>query len=57
MDPVTIFGLDPDSFKDVLKELAIHYEDYIKVSFQAGLDGVRLFEKIKSPDVLELARA
>lgn len=57
MDPVTIFGLDPDSFKDVLKELAIHYEDYIKVSFQSGLDGVRLFEKIKSPDVLELARA
>jgi phosphoadenosine phosphosulfate reductase len=56
VDPVTIFGLSPDGFQDILKELAIHFENHIKVSFMAGLDSVRLMENISSVDVLDLAK-
>ncbi len=55
MDPIVIFGIAAEGFKEILKEIAVHYGDYIKVSFQAGLDNVALIESIKSIDVLDLA--
>lgn len=54
MDPIAIFGIQPEIFKDILRELAIHFEDYIKVSFQAGLDSVKLYDNIKSLDVFSI---
>lgn len=54
MDPVSIFGLNPDDFKDILQELALHYDKYIRVSFVADLDNVRLSPEISSVDILDL---
>jgi phosphoadenosine phosphosulfate reductase len=55
IDPVSIFGLDPSTFKDLLKELALHYEKYIRVTFVVDLDTVKLFPDISSLDILDLA--
>lgn len=55
MDPVSIFALNPGGFKSILQELALHYDKFIRVSFVADLDNVRLFPEISSLDVLDLA--
>lgn len=54
VDPVSIYGLNPDTFKDVLQALALNYEKYIRVTFVMDLDTVKLFPEISSLDVLDL---
>ena len=54
MDPVTIFGLDEDSFKEMLREIANNYPDFLKVSFVADLDNVILSSEKTSLDVVDL---
>lgn len=54
MDPVSIFGLNPVTFKDILQELALHYDKYIRVSFVADLDNVKLFPEISSLDIIDI---
>ncbi len=56
VDPVSIYGIDPSAFKGILQELALHYEKYIRVTFVADLDTVKLFPEIGSLDVLDLAQ-
>lgn len=55
MDPTVIFGLEPDAFKDILQELALHYEKYLRVTFVSDLDNVRLFPEITSLDIIDMA--
>ena len=54
MDPVAIFGLNPAAFKDILQELALHYDKYIRVSFVADLDNVKLFPEVSSLDIIDI---
>ncbi|MDY6308164.1 MAG: phosphoadenosine phosphosulfate reductase family protein [Oribacterium sp.] len=56
VDPVSIFGINPDRFKDILQDIALQYEKYIRTSFQADLDNVRLVPEIHSSDILDLAK-
>lgn len=56
VDPVSIYGLNPNTFKGMLQEVALHYEKYIRVTFVADLDTVKLFPEISSLDVLDLAK-
>jgi len=56
VDPVSIYGLNPDTFKSVLQALALNYEKYIRVTFVVDLDTVKLFPEISSLDVLDLAK-
>lgn len=55
IDPVSIYGLDPSTFKELLKELALHYEKYIRVTFVVDLDTVKLIPAISSLDILNLS--
>lgn len=55
MDPVTIFALDEDEFKDMLRLLANEYPDFIKVAFVADLDNISLNKEKTSLDVIDLA--
>ena len=54
VDPVAIFGINPDKFKDILQDIALAYPDYIRTTFVADLDNVKLFQNYKSIDVLDL---
>lgn len=54
MDPVTIFGLDEISFKEMLREIANIYPNFLKVSFVADLDNVILSSEKTSLDVVDL---
>lgn len=54
VDPVAIFGIDPVQFKDILQDIALHYEKFIRVAFVADLDNITLFPEIKSLNVLDL---
>lgn len=54
VDPVSIFGINPDKFKDILQDIAIAYPEYIRVTFVADLDNVKLFSTFKSIDILDL---
>ena len=54
MDPVTIFALDDASFKDMLRQLANEYPDFIKIAFVADLDNVTLNREKSSLDVVDL---
>ena len=54
MDPVTIFGLEEDAFKEMLREIAGNYPDFLKVSFVADLDNVILSSEKTSLDVVDL---
>ena len=55
MDPVTIFALDDDEFKGMLRQLANEYPDYIKIAFVADLDNITLNKEKTSLDVVNLA--
>lgn len=55
MDPVTIFALNDDDFKDMLRQLANEYPDYIKIAFVADLDNITLNKEKTSLDVANLA--
>jgi len=54
VDPIAIFGINSDKFKDILQDVAIAYPDYIRTTFVADLDNVKLFSNYKSVDVLDL---
>ena len=54
MDPVTVFALDEVAFKDMLRQLANDYPDYIKIAFVADLDNVTLNSEKTSLDVVDL---
>ena len=55
MDPVTIFALDEDAFKDMLIQLSNEYPDFIKIAFVADLDNITLNSNKTSLDVVDLA--
>ncbi len=54
VDPVAIFGINPEKFKDILQDIALQYPDYIRTTFVADLDNVKLFPQFKSIDILDL---
>ncbi len=54
VDPVSIFGINPDRFKDILQDIALQFDKYIRTTFVADLDNVQLFPKFKSIDILDL---
>ena len=54
MDPVTIFALEEDAFKDMLRQLANDYPDFIKIAFVADLDNITLNSEKTSLDVVNL---
>lgn len=54
VDPVVIFGINPDKFKDILQDVALAYPDYLRTTFVADLDNYKLFENVKSVDVFNL---
>ena len=54
IDPVAIFGINPDRFKDILQDIALQFDHYIRTTFVADLDNVQLFQEHSSLDVLDL---
>ena len=54
MDPVTVYALDEDAFKDMLRQLANEYPDFIKIAFVADLDNITLNSKKTSLDVVNI---
>ncbi len=54
IDPVSIFGINPDRFKDILQDIALQFDKYIRTTFVADLDNVQLFPEYKSLDILDL---
>ena len=54
VDPVSIFGINPDRFKDILQDIALQFDKYIRTTFVADLDNVQLFPEFKSIDILDL---
>lgn len=54
VDPVSIFGINPDRFKDILQDIALQFDGYIRTTFVADLDNVQLFPEHSSLDVLDL---
>ena len=54
VDPVSIFGINPDRFKDILQDISLQFEKYIRTTFVADLDNVQLFPEYKSLDILNL---
>ena len=54
MDPVTVYALEEDAFKDMLRQLANEYPDFIKIAFVADLDNITLNNKKTSLEVVDL---
>ena len=54
VDPVSIFGLDPDRFRNVVQDVALHYPEYLRVAFVQDLDNVVLVPEISALDILDL---
>jgi phosphoadenosine phosphosulfate reductase len=54
VDPVSIFALEPSEFKDVLQAISLHYDKYIRTTFVADLDTVKLMPEISSLDIVDL---
>lgn len=54
VDPVSIFGINPDRFKNILQDISLRFDKYIRTTFVAGLDNVQLFPEYKSLDILDL---
>ncbi len=54
IDPVSIFGINPDRFKDILQDIALQFDKFIRTTFVADLDNVQLFPEYKSIDILDL---
>lgn len=55
MDPVSIYGLNPTAFRDILQDLALNLPQQIRVTFVKDLDTVHLDPNLKSLDILDLA--
>lgn len=54
VDPVAIFGLNPDNFKAVVQDIALQYPDFIRVAFVQDLDNIMLVQEKKAIDVLDI---
>lgn len=54
VDPVAIFGLNPDNFKAIVQDIALQYPDFIRVAFVQDLDNIMLMQEKKSIDVLDI---
>jgi phosphoadenosine phosphosulfate reductase len=54
IEPVSLFGLNEGKFRDIVLSLAVHYPEFIRVSFDADLDNIRLFSERSSLDVVDL---
>lgn len=54
MDPVTVYALEESAFKDMLRQLANEYPDFIKIAFVADLDNITLNSGKTSLDVVDL---
>jgi phosphoadenosine phosphosulfate reductase len=54
VDPASVFGLTPLSFKGILQEIALHLDKYIRVTFVMDLDTVHLMPEIRSLDIIDL---
>ena len=54
VDPVSIFGINPERFKDILQDIALHFDKHIRTTFVADLDNVQLSQEYKSLDILDL---
>lgn len=54
VDPVSIFGINPERFKNILQDIALQFDKYIRTTFVADLDNVQLFPEYKSLDILDL---
>lgn len=54
VDPISIFGINSDRFKDILQDIALQFDKYIRTTFVADLDNVQLFPEYKSLDILDL---
>ena len=54
VDPVSIFGINPDRFKDILQDISLQFDKYIRTTFVADLYNVQLFPEYKSLDILDL---
>ncbi len=54
VDPVLIFGLNPNNFKAIVQNVALQYPEYIRVAFVQDLDNIILVPEKKAIDVLKL---
>lgn len=54
VDPVAIFGLNPDNFKAVVQDIALQYPEFIRVAFVQDLDNIMLVPEKKSIEILDL---
>ena len=54
MDPVTVYALNEENFKDILRQLANEYPEFIKIAFVADLDNITLNKNKTSLDVVDL---
>lgn len=54
VDPVSVFGINPDRFKSILQDISLQFNKYIRTTFVADLDNVQLFPEYKSIDILDL---
>ena len=54
VDPVSIFGLNPDKFKAIVQDIALQYPDYIRVAFVQDLDNIILVPEKRANDILDL---
>ena len=49
-----IFGINPERFKDILQDISLQFDKYIRTTFVADLDNVKLFPEFTSLDILDL---
>lgn len=54
VDPVAIFGLNPDKFKAIVQDIALQYPEFIRVAFVQDLDNIMLVSEKKAIDVLDI---
>jgi len=54
VDPVAIFGLNPNTFKAVVQDIALQYPEFIRVAFVQDLDNIMLVSEKKSIDALDI---
>lgn len=54
IDPVSIFGLNPNNFKAIVQDIALRYPEFIRVTFVQDLDNIMLVPEKKTIDVLDL---
>ena len=53
VDPVAIYGLNPNGFKALVQDIALHFPDLVRVAFVQDLDNVMLVPGKKAFDVLD----